>query len=136
MVPQTSPATRGLLPEDSVHPQKGLFSCAGTRESGGPLKSTLPGEEGTSTAGKLFNTRGFQISHLNAAGYCEFWTLLGFDGVLERGSLFYCFYLLRIATRPMKTPKRRFWMTFWKPLQINNDLLQDINCKLVFPGKL
>lgn len=135
-MPQTSPATRGLLPEGSAHPEKGLFSCAGTGETGGPLKSTLLGEEGTSTAAKVCNTRGFQISHLNAAGYFEFWALLGFDGLLERDSIFCCFYLLCIATSPLKTPKQSFWMTPWKPLQINNDLLQDTNCKLGFPGKL
>lgn len=135
-MPQTSPATRGLMPEDSVHPQKGLFSCAGTGKRDGPLKSALSGEEGTSTAAKLCNTRGFPISHLNVAEYCEFWTLLRFDRLLERGSIFCCFYLLCRATKPMKTPKWSFWMTSWKPLQINNDLLKDINCKLGFPGKL
>lgn len=135
-MPQTSSATSGLLLEDSVHPQKGLVSCAGTGEMGGTIMSTLPGEEGTSTAAKLCNTRGFQISHLNAAGYCEFWILLGFDSILFYPNLFYHFYLFCIATRPMRAPKWSFWMTSWKPMQINNDVLQDINCKLGFPGKL
>jgi len=94
---------RGLLPEDSVQPQKSLFSCADTAKREGPLKSTLLREEGTYPVAKLRKTKGFQISHLNVTGYSDFWTLLitvGFDGLMERGSIFYCYYLPCIKSRP------------------------------------